>query len=125
MYVHINPNPNGIYVEDCVVRAIGLITNRSWDDVYFHICLQGYMMKNMPSVDSVWGTYLGMIGFKPYAFPHECPNCMTVREFCRLNPNGDFLIMTGSHAVAVMDGNYFDAWDSGDEIVTIAWRREN
>lgn len=58
MYIHTNPNPNGVYVEDCVVRAISIATGRSWDDIYVHICLQGFIMKNMPSVNRVWGTYL-------------------------------------------------------------------
>lgn len=26
MYIHTNPNPNGVYVEDCVVRAISIVT---------------------------------------------------------------------------------------------------
>lgn len=63
MYIHANPNPNGMYVEDCVIRAIAIATNRSWDDIFIHICLQAYIMKNMPSVNKVWGTYLSSIGF--------------------------------------------------------------
>ena len=48
MYVHANPNPIGKYADDCVIRAIAIATNRSWDDIYIHVCLQGYIMKNMP-----------------------------------------------------------------------------
>lgn len=55
MYIPTNPNPNGAYVEDCVIRAIAIATGRSWDDVYIHVCLQGYLMKNMPSANKVWG----------------------------------------------------------------------
>lgn len=124
MYIHMNPNPNGMYVEDCVVRAISIVTGRSWDDVYVHLCLQGFISKNMPSVNNVWGTYLKSIGFVPHSLPTNCPDCYTIRDFCRENQNGTYILATGTHVVAVVDGNYCDAWDSGDEVPLAVWRRE-
>ncbi len=124
MYIHANPNPNGVYVEDCVIRAIAIATDRSWDDIFIHICLQAYIMKNMPSVNKVWGTYLTSIGFSSYPVLDRCPNCYTVRDFCRDNPFGTFILATGSHVIAVIDGDYYDAWDSGDELPSSVWRRD-
>lgn len=124
MYIPTNPNPNGAYVEDCVIRAIAIATGRSWDDVYIHVCLQGYLMKNMPSVNRVWGNYLTSSGFVRHAIPNTCPDCYTVRDFCNDNPKGVYILATGSHVVAVVDGNYCDAWDSGDEMPIEVWRRE-
>ena len=124
MYIHANPNPNGMYVEDCVIRAIAIATDRSWDDIFIHICLQAYIMKNMPSVNKVWGTYLTSIGFSGYPVLDRCPECYTVRDFCRDNPFGTFILATGSHVIAVIDGNYYDAWDSGDELPSSVWRRD-
>ena len=124
MYIHANPNPNGQYVEDCVVRAIAIATNRSWDDIFVHICLQAYIMKNMPSVNKVWGNYLTMIGFSKFPVLDRCPDCYTIRDFCLDNPIGTFILATGSHVVAVIDGDYYDAWDSGDELPTSVWRRD-
>lgn len=124
MFVLTNPNPRGIFVEDCVVRAIAIATNRSWDDVYIHICLQGFIIKNMPSVNKVWGTYLSSIGFIRDIIPNTCPDCYSIRDFCHDNPRGTFIVATGSHLVAVIDGNYHDAWDSGDELPIEVWRRE-
>lgn len=123
MYVHANPNPVGKYVEDCVVRAISIATNRSWDDVYVHICLQGYLMKNMPSVNKVWGAYLTSIGFVKENIIDTCPECYTIRDFCYDNPSGIYILATGSHVVCIKDGNYYDTWDSGDEMPTSVWRR--
>ena len=124
MYVHANPNPNGMYVEDCVIRAISIATDRSWDDIFIHLCLQAYIMKNMPSVNKVWGNYLTSIGFVRYMLPDTCPDCYTVREFCQDNPSGTFILATGSQVIAAKDGDYYDAWDSGDELPTSVWRRE-
>lgn len=124
MFILTNPNPIGVYVEDCVVRAISIVTGRSWDDIFIHLCLQGYIMKNMPSVNKVWGTYLNSIGFHRYAIPDTCPDCYTIRDFCHDNPQGTYILATGSHVVAVVDGNYCDAWDSGDQLPIEVWRRE-
>lgn len=124
MFRKTNPNPNGMFVEDCVIRAIAIATNRSWDDIFFHVCLQAYIIKNMPSVDTVWGSYLENIGFVNYMLPTTCKNCYTVRDFCYDNPIGTFILATGSHAVCVIDGDYYDAWDSGDEMPRSVWRRE-
>lgn len=124
MYVHANPNPNGVYVEDCVIRAISIATNRSWDETAIYLFLQAFIMKNMPSVNKVWGTFLTSIGFKQYPLPNTCPDCYTIRDFCEDNPFGVFILATGSHVVCVMDGNYYDAWDSGDELPIAVWRRE-
>ena len=124
MYVHANPNPYGAYVEDCVIRAIAIATNRSWDEVALYIFMQAYIMKNMPSVNKVWGTYLSSIGFRQYPLPNTCPDCYTVRDFCADHPSGVFILATGSHVVAVINGDYYDAWDSGDELPTSVWRRE-
>ena len=124
MFIKTNPNPNGLYVEDCVIRAICVATNRSWDDVFVNLCLQAYIMKNMPSVNKVWGTYLSSIGFEQYNLPNTCPDCYSVKAFCADNPVGIFILATGSHVVAVIDGDYYDAWDSGDEMPIYVWRRD-
>lgn len=124
MYVHANPNPNGAYVEDCVIRAIAIATRRSWNEVAISLFIQAFIMKNMPSVNKVWGTYLRSIGFAQYPLPNTCPDCYTVRDFCEDNPSGVYILATGSHVIAVINGDYYDAWDSGDELPTSVWRRE-
>lgn len=124
MFRQFNPNPHGIYADDCLVRAIALVTNRSWDHVYLDLVLQGFLMKNMPSVNKVWSNYLRSIGFVDYPFAYVCPDCYTVRDFCYDHPFGIFILATGSHVIAVIDGDYYDAWDSGDEMPIAVWRRE-
>ena len=50
--------------------------------------------------------------------PRNCPDCYRVKDFCCNNPYGKFIVATGDHVVAVIDGNYYDAWDSGNEILS-------
>lgn len=124
MFIQYNPNPDGNYVGDCVIRAISKVTNKDWDTTYLAVALQGYMMKDMPSANHIWGAYLKSQGFKQYVLPNTCPDCYTVRDFCEDFPNGVYLLATGSHVIAVVDGDYYDSWDSGNEVVTYYFTRE-
>lgn len=123
-FVKFNPNPDWNYVGDCVVRAISKITDKDWDDTYIALALQGYMMKDMPSSNHVWGAYLRSKGFNRYTIPNTCPECYTVKNFCADNPEGEFLLATGTHVVTVDDGDYYDSWDSGDEMPVFFWVKE-
>ena len=122
MWMHCNPNPQHKEVPDCVVRAICIALNRRWIDIYDDLCALGLREANMPSADAVWGKYLYQCGFKPFLLPEKCPECTTVGLFCTMYPRGTYIIGTGSHAVAVIDGDYYDSWDSGNEIPSFFWK---
>ena len=64
----------------------------------------------------------GVPHYSPFLIPSICPKCTTVDEFTKLYPKGTYIIGTGSHAVAVIDGDYYDSWNSGDQICTFFWR---
>jgi len=79
----------------------------------------------MPPRNGMWGSFLRFKGFKEVHLPDTCPDCYTVRQFCQDYPIGKYMLATGTHVVAVIDGNYYDTWDSGDEIPISFWRKEN
>lgn len=70
----------------------------------------------MPSGNSVWGRYLENLGWIFHRLPDTCPSCYTVRDFALDHPHGTYIIGTGDHAVAVIDGAVYDMWDSRDEV---------
>ena len=124
MFVYLNLNPGNKIVGDCTVRAISLAMDQSWADTYADLTMVGRFLYDMPSSNSVWGEYLLLNGFRRHIIPNTCPACYSVRQFARDYPVGTFVLATGSHVVTVIDGNYYDTWDSGDEIPIYYWRKE-
>ena len=124
MYIKYNPNPEGNRVGDCVIRALSKLLEQDWNTTYIELCLQGYLLKDMPSSNNVWADYLKSKGYTYTVIPNLCPECYSIKEFCEDNKHGRFLIGTGTHAVAVVDGNYYDSWDSGDEVPMYVFLKE-
>lgn len=122
MWIRCNPNPLGKQTSDCVVRAISVATEQSWKRTYRELCELGEIEAEMPNVNYVWGLYLRDKGAVQFLLPESCPACITVRAFCEKYPVGTYVIGTGTHAVAVIDGDYYDAWDSGNEVPSYFWR---
>lgn len=114
-FIFFNPNPKG-FVGDCAVRAIAKAQNISWYKAYSDLALQGFAMCDMPSSNAVWGNYLMSNGYRRYVIPNTCPDCYTVKQFCIDNPKGKYILATGTHVLTVIDGNYYDSWDSGNEV---------
>lgn len=125
MYSYYNPNPiKNKRVGDCVIRAISKALNQSWEETYIDLTIQGYLMKDLLSSNSVWGAYLKSKGFTREIISNDCPDCYTIEDFCVEHPQGTYVIGTGSHAVAVVNGCIFDTWMSGDETPIYFYRKE-
>ena len=122
-FIFYNPNPRGRFVGDCTIRAICKLTDQDWDAVYAGTAFQGFIAKDMPSGNSTWGSYLKRHGYKRKAIPETFPDNYTVMDFCLDNPRGRFLLALDQHVVAVVDGNYYDTWDSGREIPVYYWTK--
>lgn len=122
-YIFYNPNPQKLSVGDCTIRAISRILNTSWKITYLHLAVQGFLMYDMPSANRVWGQFLKSKGFIKYQIPDTCPECYTIKDFCYDHPSGDYVVGTGEHVVAVINGNYYDSWDSGNEIPIYYFQR--
>jgi len=125
MFVYANPNPDNKVVGDCVVRAISILLGMPWEEVYDDLAEQGRIMHDMPSSNEVWSEYLYSKGFTRKIIPDTCPSCYTIIRFCMDHPYGEYLLATGTHVVTVIDGQYCDSWDSGNEIPIYYFKRRN
>jgi len=115
-FIYYNQNIAGADTGDCVIRAISKALNQTWGDTYWDLCYHGFIMGDWGDSNRVWDSYLRGRGFKRRVIPNMCPDCYTVREFCEDYPYGVFVLATGNHVIAVIDGNYYDSFDSGSEV---------
>ena len=124
MFISTNPNPMNKFTSDCVVRALSIAQEQTWDKTYIELCGVGFQMGDWGSSNAVWGAYLKDKGFLRYIIPNTCPKCYTIKQFCKDYPLGTYILATGSHVVAVIDGDYYDTWDSGNEVPIYYWKKE-
>lgn len=115
-YIKYNPNPIKHNAGDCVIRMMTIAAGENWPESYSRLALKGLEMGDMPSANVVWMQALEDIGFERYNLENTCPNCYTIKQFCEDHPEGLFILGTGTHVVAVVDGKYYDSWDSGEEV---------
>ena len=123
MFRSTNPNPKKKITGDCVVRAISIATNQSWMAVYSDLSVLGAEECDIMTSNSLWDDYLYQHNFVRYIIPNDC-RCYTVRNFCYDHPEGTYILATGTHVVAVIDGDYYDTWDSGNEIPIYYFKKE-
>lgn len=122
-YKYYNPNPLHKSTIDCTVRAISRLFDMDWDTAFLVLMAESFSQKSLPSSDKVWGDYLRNNGYKRYIIPNTCPDCYTVGRFAEDHPRGRYLLKTHEHVVAVVDGDYYDSFDTGEEVPVYYWER--
>lgn len=123
MFMYLNQNPSDKNTTDCVIRGIMTLENQSWQQTMLELTAYSYFMHEIIDVNNVWEKYMNDKGYRRIELPDTCPDCYTLRKFCRLHPYGKYLVCTGSHVIAVIDGDYYDTWNSGNEIVRYYFRK--
>lgn len=124
MWIEYNDNPTGRRVDDCAVRAVSVALGVDWEKAYSMMAVNGYLMGDMPSANSVWGSVLRQHGFSRESLPDYCPDCYTAEDFANDHPKGTYVLGFGTHVATVIDGNIFDSWDSSKEIPQYFWRKK-
>lgn len=122
MYITYNANPTAQRVGDCTIRAIAKATFQSWEKTYLGVCVQGLLCHDMPSANHVWGDYLESIGWERCNIPQRN---YTVEQFSNDHKKGEYILAISGHVVACVNGDYYDTWNSGDEIVVYYWRKKD
>lgn len=112
-YVNFQPNPKKNNTTDCTFRAYAKAEGITWEEGYDIASRYGRDMKLMPNdhkvVDKIIRDEFG------YNFTKlEKGSKKTVNEFAIEHPNGTYILWMHAHVVTVVDGNYYDSWDSGD-----------
>ena len=118
MYKYYNPHPKGLSTDDCVKRAIVVVTGMDYSKVQRE--LNEYKTvtgaKSFNSVKKL--RYVeDILKAKKISLDVE----MTVDEFCKKYPKGRFILDMDEHWSACVDGCIYDTWDCGKEKVNFAY----
>ena len=116
MYKYYNNNPHNRHIDDCSIRALSLLTNRSWNETYEELSY----LANQDSLmmDSV----VFLEDYLDYRYPRECHYSKTIGEFANEYPYGKYAVSTNGHLTAIVNGNIMDTFDPSDRIMRCAWR---
>lgn len=125
MFRELNLNPDKKRVGDCVIRAIAYALQCTWEHAYIELMIEGFTEYDMPSSNMVWDSYLRKHGFYRYVVPNSCPECYTVRDFCKEHNEGVYILATGTHVLVAHNGDYIDSWDSGDEVPIYYYKKRS
>lgn len=139
-YFHFhNANPKGKVTTDCVIRAISTALEQSYEQTIMEMAAlsvkTGYMLNENKGMDK----YLKSKGWVKCKQPKKKDGTKyTGKEFCRrlMHPIyseelelacGDYDInrvvanIGGHHTVAIMSGQIWDIWNSGDGSIGVVW----
>ena len=104
---------------DCSIRAICKVLEIDWREAFdkvIPLCREKCILPSMlfyteQSADTCKAlglTYNKITNKKGVKRP-------TVASFARSHKTGRYIVTTAHHVVAVVDGYYFDTWDSGEK----------
>lgn len=124
VWIEYNPNPAQSRAGDCAIRAVAKALDTDWEDAYVMLCLNGFLMGDVISSNSVWGSVLRQHDFVREIIPNSYPDDYSLEDFTKDHPRGTFVVALPNHVVTVVDGDYYDAWQSGREKPLYYWSKE-
>lgn len=118
MYKYYNPHPKGLSTDDCVKRAIVVVTSMDYSKVQRELneyktvtgAKSFNSVKNLRYVEDI-------LKAKKISLDVE----MIVDEFCKKYPKGRYILDMDEHWSACVDGCIYDTWDCSDEKVNFAY----
>ena len=116
MFEYFNNNPYNRHIDDCVLRSISLLTNKTWEDVYDELSYKsgnkGLLFDNVGFVED----YLDS------QYDRECHYSKTVGEFAKEHPYGKYAVTMNGHITAIIDGIIYDTFDPSRRTMRCAWK---
>ena len=116
-WVEYNPNPQGKNTGDCSIRAYCKAENLTWNKAYDIAIEWGRKLAAIPDDHVVCHKILT----KHFGYEFKRPEKgkrITVNQFAIDNPIGTYVLHVRAHLVTVVNGQFYDTWDSGSRKVS-------
>lgn len=99
---------------DCVIRALTKVMSKTWTQVFDDLIPYAKRLQCMPNGKQCYESYLKENGFTYHGISNKKGSKRpTVDRFAKEHKSGTFFLNVANHCVAVVDGYYYDTWDSG------------
>lgn len=118
MYEYYNANPHNRHIDDCVVRALSLLTGKEWAEMYDE--LSDLASDNSLMFDSV----AFVEDYLDDRYKRTCHYSKTLAEFVNEFPIGKYAVTMNGHITAVIDGVIYDTFDPSKRIIRCSWEIE-
>ena len=82
-------------------------------------------MGDVMNSDQVVAAVLRKHGFVRGSVAETCPDCYSIEDFARDNPDGTYVVKSNNHVTTIIDGNIFDAWDSSQRVPLWYWKKKD
>lgn len=125
-YKYYQPNKKDLKDKygDCVVRALTKVTGKDWVQVFDELIPIARELQCMPNGQPCYEAYLKQNGFTYQGISNKKGTKRpTVDRFAKDHPNGVYFLRVANHVVAVVDGIYYDTWESGNYSLYGYWTK--
>lgn len=123
-FIEFNVNPKNKKTGDCVIRAIAIATNSSWEYIYRELAELGIKKGLILNDRKNWKAYLKKIGYEQQKMPRRDDKTRyTLEKFCDelAEDNQIYIIKVAGHLTVVKDKNLYDSWNCSNKSVGNYW----
>lgn len=118
-YVYYQPNEKDLKdaYGDCTIRALSKVLDVTWleaFDITIPICRREQVPNIFFCPAKIRNAFLEELGFEYHPISNKKGSKRpTIDEFAKEHKKGRYICNVSNHEVAVVDGKYYDTWDSG------------
>lgn len=121
-----NPNPITDKANDCSFRAYCAAEGMAWEEAYRMAVEMGISIGYMPNDNSTCTAVMDSMGYEYVKITREQKEKgYNVKEFARDHSVGTYIVSVRGHLVTVIDGQYWDSWDSGKKKLKGYWVKKD
>lgn len=125
-YKYYQPNDKDLKDKygDCVMRALTKVLNKSWLEVFDAINPISREIQCPFNTKECYEEFLKRNGFVYHGISNKKGSKRpTVDRFAKDHTYGIYYLNVANHCVAVVDGIYYDTWDSGYKSLYGYWEK--
>lgn len=127
MYKYFQPNKKDLKDEygDCAIRAFCKATNSEWLEAYDYMWQISRTVQCPMNCKTGFETVVKSKGFTYGKISNaKGTKRPTVKSFADTHKHGIYICVVSNHYVTIVNGNYYDTWDSGDKCLYGYWYKE-